>query len=125
MHLSSFIVLLAVVCSGCLSRDTALPAASPTHEPSVASLKPSPAPLLSTADVQRIACEVLRTNAPGLAGYSCKTVAFGGDAADPNISNKWIVRFAPKIEAPDSDVFVIIEDGSGEAKMWRWSAPKR
>jgi hypothetical protein len=78
---------------------------------------------LNTNEVMQIARDLMRTNSTGLGGYSCKSIGFGGNVADPNVSNKWIVRFALEVQIPDSDVFVVVEDRDGSAKLWRWSRP--
>jgi len=68
-----------------------------------------------------IAYQTVKTNSFRLDDYVCKAVGFGANSTDPNISNKWVVRFAPESEIPDADVFVIVDDATRKAILWRWA----
>jgi hypothetical protein len=74
-------------------------------------------PVLTTNAVVRIAYEAARSNGINTESYFCQGLHFGGESTNEWIKGRWIVCFHPKERIYRHDVFVLIEDRTGKARL--------
>jgi len=77
-------------------------------------------PRLTKREVSRIAETAGSRERINLRNYVCNGMRFYGNGTNQTLTNKWMVGYTPEPATVHGDVFVIVDDATGEAHLIRY-----